>query len=175
MRFSTAAAFLLPRRRPGLFGAFEQRLLLLLRCLGQPPFKLPGNILLAATGEPAVFDNVVEILSGDEQLRPAAGDLLQARLLGNDVAERKPGAVRDLNERADFSQELSCRGIHTLLPRHTLAAEVIRLLVEVLAKKKCQEERLGDLVPLLNAGIYAGEHLAETGVGEAFAFGAQPG
>src|SRR6185369_11939863 len=173
MRFSPPAASLLPLRRPGLFGAFGQRHRLLLCCLSQPPFELPGNILLAAAGDQAVFDDIVEILTGDEHLRPATGDLLQARLLGNYVAEGEPGAVRDLNERADFSQELRCRGVDTLLPRRTLGAEVLRLLIEVLAEKKCQEERRGDLVPPLDAGIDAGEHLAETGVGEAFAFGVE--
>ncbi len=175
MRLSPPPASLLPLRRPGLFGAFGLRLLLLLFCLGQPPFELLGDVLLVAAGDPAVFDDVAEILAGDERLRPATGDLLQARLLGDDVAERDPDAVRDHDERADFSHELRCRGVDTLLPRRALGAEVLRLLIDVLAEQKCQEERRGDLVPLLDAGIDAGEHLAETDVGETFAFGVEPG
>ncbi len=175
LRFSPPPSLFLPLWRPDFFGEFGLRQRILLCCLGTPPLQPFVNVLHVSAGDSAVLDDVVEILAGDECLRLATGDLLQARLLGNDVAECESDAVRDLNVRADFSQELRCRGVNTLLPRHTFGAEGTRLLIKVLAKQKCQEERLGDRTPLLDAGIDAGEHQAETGMRETLTFGVQPG
>jgi len=92
-------------------------------------------------------------MTGDERLRLAAGDLFQAHLLADDVAERDSDAVRDHNDRAGFPHELRNRGINALLPWCAQSAEALRFFINVVAEKKCQEERRGDLVPLLNAGI----------------------
>ena len=114
------ASLPLPRWRLDLFeesGRLRHQLLLFR--LSQPPLQLSGCVLPVAVGDPAVFDDVVEILTGDERLRPASRDILQARLLGNYVAEREPDAVRDLNERTDFTHELRGRCVNALLPRRT--------------------------------------------------------
>lgn len=175
MRLSPPPALLLQRRRPGLFGALGQRQRLLSCGLGQPPLQSFGNVLHVASSDPAVCDDVAKILTGNESLRTATGDQLQAPLLGNNLAESQPDSVRYLYKRADLTHELRRRGIYTLLPRRALGAEVSRLLIEVLTEKKCQEKRRRDRAPLLDKGINTGEHLAETGMGESLTFGVEPG
>lgn len=162
-------------RRIGFFGEFRRhRHRSLLLCLGRPPVELFGDVLFVAPGDPAVLDDVGEIVTGGECLRSASGDLFQAHLLADDVAERDPHAVRDHDYRTGFTHELRHRGINALLPGAALAAEALRLLIDVLAEKESQEERRRDLVPLLHSGIDVSEHLSEAGVGKTVAFCVEP-